>query len=549
MDIIDSEKLIIELNFRNEIVDEKNKAMPFDSRKMFHLLPATIIDKRTLQAIEIHDLFAALDHSFTYVGKAKLFHSLMNPPASLELIHAKHDSFCELESCDRLREAIVDYLNEFAKGEKALFKMLNAHMHPLMAYTDLKKATQTVAKMQKAVDSIQRPETVYLDSLLKSIQSFNGSPVSSIVKGSTYRTFGGVKTRDEKGFFTPSLRFRPSRVSFGSILPALPGAYFGAAWLFHFMNPAMAQSLFYLTCGGSLLGVLYGTLLKPMFDYETAILSIRRRFLESNRFASAIEAVAAIDELLSFITYAQELNHPAVLPVITNTDRHYFVAKEMRNPIMAKSDQSFVANEVALKDSHVTFITGPNSGGKTTFCKTIVQNQILGQIGAPVAASSAKMNMADKITYQAPAFDTLNDPEGRFGTELKVTRDIFFNVTPKSLTILDEIAEGTTTHEKISLSMDIMNGFYSIGGNTLLVTHSFELVEHFRKQHKGQYLQVEFVGEEPTHKVIPGISKESHAHRVAAKIGFSPEDIERYLREKKYLVHPQAEGHSGHSGQ
>ena len=536
MDIIDSEKLIIELNFRNEIIDERNRTTPFDSRKMFNLLPPTVLDKRTLQAVEIHDLFSALDHSITNVGKARLFHSLMNPSESIELIHAKHDSFCELESCHKLREAIVDYLSEFSRNEKHLFKMLNAHMNPLMVYHDYNRALKSIAIMQKAVDAIPRPETVYLDSMIKSIQSFKGSPVSSMAKGSVFRTLTGVKAGEEKGFFTPALRFRPRRISFGSIWPALPGLYFGGAWLFGFMNPVMAETMFYLTSGGSLLGVVYGALIKPMFDYETAVLPIRRRFLESNRFGSAVEAVAAIDELLSFILYAQELDHPAVLPEVTNTDRHYFVAKEMRNPVKAKGDKSFVANDVTLQGARVSFITGPNSGGKTTFCKSIVQNQILGQIGAPVVASSAKMNMTDKITYQAPAFDTLNDPEGRFGTELKVTRDIFFNVTPKSLTILDEIAEGTTTHEKMSLSQDIMNGFYAIGGTTLLVTHSHELVEHFQKQGKGQYLQVEFSGEEPTHRMIGGISKESHAHRVARKIGFSPGDINRYLREKGYIT-------------
>ena len=150
-------------------------------------------------------------------------------------------------------------------------------------------------------------------------------------------------------------------------------------------------------------------------------------------------------------------------------------------------------------------------------------------------ASSARINMADQITYQAPAFDTLIDEEGRFGTELKVTRDIFFATTPQSLVILDEIAEGTTTHEKMSLSGDIMEGFYTIGNNTLLVTHSSELVEHFRKQNKGQYLQVEFKGSKPTHRLVPGVSSESHALRVATKIGFSPDDIRDHLTEKGYI--------------
>ena len=204
MNIIDSEKLIIELNFRNEIVDERNRIAPFDSRKMFDLLPATVVDKRTLQAVEIHDLFSALDHSITYVGKARLFHSLMNPSESIELIHAKHDAFCELESCHKLREAIVDYLSEFSRGENHLFKMLNAHMHPLLVYNDYNRARKTIAVMQKAVDAIPRPETVYLDSLLKSIQSFSGSPVSSMAKGSAFRTLTGVKAGGEDGTPRPA---------------------------------------------------------------------------------------------------------------------------------------------------------------------------------------------------------------------------------------------------------------------------------------------------------------------------------------------------------
>jgi DNA mismatch repair ATPase MutS len=301
------------------------------------------------------------------------------------------------------------------------------------------------------------------------------------------------------------------------------------------MEPAMAESMFLATSWLSIIGLLYGGIVNPMFDFESAVLPIRRRLLESNHFVSAIEAVAAIDELLSFVTYSQAVPHPTSLPEVTNGGVHYFFAENLRNPVMAKNDKNFVANDVDLDAPRLSFITGPNSGGKTTYCKTIAQSQILGQIGAPIVATRAKINMTDKLTYQAPAFDTLNDPEGRFGTELKETRDIFYSVTPKSLAILDEIAEGTTAHEKMNFSVDIMNGLHAIGCNTLLVTHSAELVERFQEMEKGQYLQVEFDGDKPTHRLIHGISLESHAYRVARKIGFASEDIARYLQEKGYM--------------
>lgn len=532
---MDSEELITELNFKHIIVDERLQGEEFNIRQMFDLLPATIADKRTLRVVEIHNLFKAIDHTLTMVGSARLFHSLMNPSQSIELVHAKQDSYCELENNELLQGAICEFLTNFAKSEADLFKFLNVHTHPLIAYGDYQAAANSIERMLVATAKLPQPETVYLDSLFKNIASFMGSATRSMLVGPVYRTWGGVKARQEISAFTPALRFSPRRLGLGSLLPALPGLAFGVAWLFGLMDPAVAKALCLGTSWFSIVGFIYGGVLKPMVDYETAILPVRQRLIDSNRFAAAIESVAAIDELMSFVGFSRAMPHPTVLPEITNEETHFFVAKNLRNPIIAKDDPNFVATDVNLAGARMTFITGPNSGGKTTFCKTIVQNQILAQIGSPVVASGAMINMADRITYQAPAFDTLSDLEGRFGTELKVTRDIFYSVTPQSLTILDEIAEGTTTHEKVSFSVDIMNGFYAVGNNTLLVTHSFELVESFQAQAKGQYLQVEFKDNEPTHRIIPGISTDSHALRVAQKIGFAPADIERHLRKNGYI--------------
>lgn len=539
MEKIDSEKLILELNYKNEIVDESLKGNVVSTRRMLELLPETVVDKRTLEVVEIHELFKAIDHTSTLVGSARLFHSLMNPSENIELIHAKQDSFWELQGNQKLQQAIQDFLEEFNKREADLFKLLNAHIHPLLAHEDYRKAVKAIEKMLSTIENLPGVETVYLDSLIKSILSFNGSPVRDIISGEAHRTMRGIMSLEERGLFIPSLRFRPRRLGIGSLLPSFPGIYFGAAWYFGFMNPAIAKTLFLGTSWFAVTGFVYGFLIKPMIDYETAILPIRKRLQDSNRFASAIEGIAAIDELISFVRFSEEMEHPTVMPEMTNEPNHYFVAKDLRNPINAMGDKNFVGNDVNLSRERILFITGPNSGGKTTFCKTIVQNQILGQIGAPVVASAAMMNMADRITYQAPSFDSLADPEGRFGTELKVTRDIFFSVTPKSLVILDEIAEGTTTEEKMSFSAEIMRGFQLIGNNTILVTHSHELVESFRSAGQGQYLMVDFDGEIPTHKIVPGICKDSQAKRVARKIGFSPEDIYAYLAKMGYTQEEQ----------
>jgi DNA mismatch repair ATPase MutS len=186
-----------------------------------------------------------------------------------------------------------------------------------------------------------------------------------------------------------------------------------------------------------------------------------------------------------------------------------------------------------LEDEKLVLVTGPNSGGKTAFCKTITQIQLLAQCGCYVPAKSATLTVADKIFYQAPEISHLNDGEGRFGTELKRTKAIFLATTAKSLVVLDELSEGTTFEERMESSTNVLNGFYRKGNSTILITHNHQLVDDMVKDGIGLAKQVEFANDAPTYRLIPGISRVSHADRVAKKIGFSKEDIDNYLNESK----------------
>ncbi len=242
-----------------------------------------------------------------------------------------------------------------------------------------------------------------------------------------------------------------------------------------------------------------------------------------------MDALGFLDELLSLIRFKEAFGHPMVLPKLIEADRHQLKVREVRNPILGKANPDYVGNDLDLGDARLTLVTGPNSGGKTAFCKTLAQTQLLSQIGGYVPAVAMKLTVADRIFYQAPEISHLADGEGRFGTELRRTKEIFLAATPRSLVIMDELSEGTTHEEKIEISMDILDGFRQKGNNTLLITHNHELVDRYQQKGIGLAIQVEFKNEQPTYRVVEGISRVSHADRVARKIGFSREDIARYL--------------------
>ncbi|MCI0733810.1 MAG: DNA mismatch repair protein MutS, partial [Methylococcaceae bacterium] len=267
------------------------------------------------------------------------------------------------------------------------------------------------------------------------------------------------------------------------------------------------------------------------FDRDSCIYPLRDTFKQASEVIQTYEALGRLDELLSFLRFGKSFGPDAVLAEITESNRHTMLVQGVKSPILAQTNRSYVPNSIELTDERLTLITGPNSGGKTAFCKTIAQIQLLTQIGCPVPAESVSTTVADGIFYQIPEYNSLDEGEGRFGTELQRTKEIFLATSAKTLVILDELSEGTTYEEKLETSETILDGFRRKKNTTLLITHNHELVDTFINKGIGQARQVEFKDEEPTYRLIEGISRVSHADRVAKKIGFSKEDIERYLRE------------------
>ena len=510
-----------------------------------------VLDAKTFVAIETDQLFDSLNLAVTHAGQSVLYRSLARPGTDAQVTRKKHEALRELESDPGLCKALQHFVETMAAGEQCLYQLLYGTFNGGLAiansragkddmefsgygYHQFVDGTGFVIDMVEAMQTLPQPKSAYVQGLFGAIRDFGNTRTYSLMRGPVYSVDGKFRTRDEKPPYLPILRFRPSMIK---PLPMFGAFAAIAAALYFFQSVLAGFGISYLSYGILLLAVLVLPVLLIAIaasDRDSVIYPLRKLFKNSSELAHLLETLGMIDELLSFHRYSLTFGGKMALPEILERDRHFLSVAEARNPLLAKTNPDYVPNDILLDDTgRLLVITGPNSGGKTAYCKTVVQIQLLGQIGCYIPAAAAQLVLAEHIFYQVPDPGHLDEGIGRFGHELKRTREIFFSATAGSLVVLDELSEGTTFEEKMELSEYVLAGFYKLGASTLLVTHNHELCERLQERGMGRYLQGEFLPDGPTYRLIPGVSTVSHADRVAAALGFSKEDVEKYLTTRR----------------
>ncbi|WP_432741321.1 DNA mismatch repair protein MutS [Methylobacter sp. G7] len=504
-----------------------------------------VIDQRTFNTIEVDQLFEAVNYASTIAGQAVLFRSLTQPLDTLDPIKAKQQAVEELRNNPALKEQLERIVQHAIADEKNFYLLLfgeflgtfgtarEEHEIEGYGYLQYKRGIRFMLELVDQIQAAEAPQSDYLKGIFEQIKAFSESRPYSLMEGPVYIVENNLQCKEQrKTSFSPAIIFKPRLFK-----PLLITLFFGAIWaLAHFFPTDMFKVSVEAIPTATIFLVPLLLVYFPIvggFDRDSCIIPLRNEFKKSPAVADTLDALGKLDELLSFIKFSEAFGGSHVLPELIDATHHRINLVDARNPVLGKQNPDYVGNDFVLDDDKLVLVTGPNSGGKTAFCKTVTQIQLLAQIGCYVPAKSAILTVADRIFYQAPEISHLDDGEGRFGTELKRTKDIFLAATPKSLVILDELSEGTTFEEKMESSSNVLNGFYRKGNSTLLITHNHQLVDHFVAQGTGLPRQVEFANDAPTYKLVTGISRVSHADRVAKKIGFSKEDIDNYLADSQ----------------
>ena len=246
---------------------------------------------------------------------------------------------------------------------------------------------------------------------------------------------------------------------------------------------------------------------------------------EAPRVQETSRILARIDVLQSMAEVAVRNNY--IRPRLLDKDDNYLHFKELRHPVVEKlaTDNVFVPNDLEMSnDINLYIITGPNMGGKSTFCRSVALAVIMAQAGSFVPAKEASISIRDRVFARVGASDDLGSGQSTFMVEMNEVANILRHASSNSLVILDEVGRGTSTYDGLSMAWSVSEYLVRVlKTKTLFATHYHELTQlaQIFPSIKNLSLAVREKGDEIIflYKIIDGPSDKSYGIQVGRLAG------------------------------
>ncbi len=176
---------------------------------------------------------------------------------------------------------------------------------------------------------------------------------------------------------------------------------------------------------------------------------------------------------------------PLCVPDFRSPDEHRYTAEGLYNPILALHKQETgdrsgtVKNDVTFDEQGGIFLlTGPNSGGKTVFLKSVGIAQIMAQVGMMVPATRMTVSPVRHLYVEFPRYTTDRKAGGRLEYECAEIRAIFSDIDDCSLVLLDEAFSSTSPDEAVALALEVLKAMSLLGVRGIYISHYHLLTQY-----------------------------------------------------------------------
>ena len=206
-----------------------------------------------------------------------------------------------------------------------------------------------------------------------------------------------------------------------------------------------------------------------------------------------------------------------------------FEAKTIAHPLIAAARAT--PNDVWLtNDTRLLVVSGSNMSGKSTLLRTVGVNAVLAQAGAPVRSVDLRLTpLAIGATLRIQ--DSLQEGRSRFYAEITRIRELadVSNGPVPLLFLLDELFQGTNSHDRLVGAAGLLRSLIDRGGIGLITTHDLALTAiaddlspraanvHFEDRFEGGEIRFDY-------RLKPGPVTRSNAIALMRAVGL---DIDR----------------------
>jgi hypothetical protein len=136
-------------------------------------------------------------------------------------------------------------------------------------------------------------------------------------------------------------------------------------------------------------------------------------------------------------------------------------------------DQRVVGNDLHAAEKELVIITGANTGGKSTFLRSLGLSQIMMQCGMFVAAESMSANLCQGIFTHYRREEDVSMESGKLDEELSRMRQIAESITRNSMLLFNESFTATNEREGSEIATQLVSALLEKGMKIFFVTHLY----------------------------------------------------------------------------
>lgn len=198
--------------------------------------------------------------------------------------------------------------------------------------------------------------------------------------------------------------------------------------------------------------------------------------------------------------------------------RHPLISKDVMVPL----DISFGG------DTDTVIVTGPNTGGKTVFLKTLGLVCLMAKAGMHVPCRSANIFVFDRVYADIGDEQSIEQSLSTFSSHLKNIKSILTGTDSGCLVLFDELGSGTDPIEGAALAEAVIQKVRALGAYAACTTHYSELKTFALEEDGIKNASFEFDLEtlSPTYRLNVGIPGKSYAFEISKHLGLQGDVID-----------------------